>query len=169
MGTVFAACVVIVAAGVAWFHIVRPILEDFGVIGVSEGNANTVNRSQIVMSPPVPLTTPDKQPDGPDRQTDKQTDAVSVGDQWLARLKVDKTRAAWIGLMLYIGYSVGDIRGLLKGDNVTIGAEIQAARNSPDSVDADTDPDVHITPIAGRRTRKEFYPGEPELEFKPPH
>lgn len=36
MAPLFAICVVIVVAGVVWFHILRPILVDFGVIGVDE-------------------------------------------------------------------------------------------------------------------------------------
>jgi len=80
-----------------------------------------VNRSQVVMSRENDQTAADEQTD--DRQT-----KVSEAEILLNRTELDRTRAAWITLMVYKGYAVGEIRGLLKGDNGTIGAEIEAAR-----------------------------------------
>jgi hypothetical protein len=61
-------------------------------------------------------------------QTARQTDYVSEADLWLDRLEVDRTKTALIELLVYSGWEVGQIRGVLKGDNGTIGAEIQAAK-----------------------------------------
>lgn len=61
-------------------------------------------------------------------KTDGQTDAVSTADQWMDRLEVDRTRAALIELMVYSGWTVGEVRNVVKGDNGVIGAEVEAAR-----------------------------------------
>lgn len=61
-------------------------------------------------------------------QTDRQTDYVSEADRWLDRLEVDRTKTALIELLVYSGWDVGQIRGLLKGDNGVLGTEIEAAR-----------------------------------------
>lgn len=80
-----------------------------------------VNRSQVVVSSGSAQT--DRQ-----TQTDEQTDLVSVADQWLDRLEVDRTKTALIELLVYSGWDVGQIRSAVKGDNGTIGAEVDAAR-----------------------------------------
>jgi len=61
-------------------------------------------------------------------QTDRQTDYVSEADLWLDRLEVDRTKTALIELLVYSGWEVGQIRGVLKGDNGAIGTEIEAAK-----------------------------------------
>jgi len=61
-------------------------------------------------------------------QTDRQTDYVSEADLWLDRLEVDRTKAAVIELLVYSGWEVGQIRGVLKGDNGAIGTDIEAAK-----------------------------------------
>ena len=61
-------------------------------------------------------------------QTDRQTDYVSEADLWLDRIEVDRTKTALIELLVYSGWEVGQIRGVLKGDNGAIGAEIEAAK-----------------------------------------
>jgi hypothetical protein len=68
---------------------------------------------------------PNRQPQT--AQTDRQT-SVSVADQWLDRLEVDRTRAALIELLVYSEWSLSEIRSMIKGDNGTIGAEVEAAR-----------------------------------------
>ena len=73
------------------------------------------------MSPVRPQTAADE-------QTDRQTDLVSEADQWLDRIEVDRTKTALIELLVYSGWEVGQIRGVLKGDNGAIGTEIEAAK-----------------------------------------
>lgn len=80
-----------------------------------------VNHFQIVM-PSVPHQTEQT------AQTDRQTDYVSEADRWLDRLEVDRTKTMLIELLVYSGWDVGQIRGVLKGDNGAIGNEIDAAR-----------------------------------------
>jgi hypothetical protein len=80
-----------------------------------------VNHSQVVMSHESGQTESD------DRTDDRQT-MVSEAEILLNRTELDRTRLAWVTLMVYKGYSVGEIRGLLKGDNGVIGTEIETAR-----------------------------------------
>jgi hypothetical protein len=61
-------------------------------------------------------------------QTDRQTDMVSEADVWLDRLELDRTKTALIELLVYSGWDVGQIRGVIKGDNGAIGSEIDAAK-----------------------------------------
>jgi hypothetical protein len=61
-------------------------------------------------------------------QTDTTDSYVSEADLWLDRLEVDRTKTALIELLVYSGWEVGQIRGVIKGDNGTIGAEVQAAK-----------------------------------------
>lgn len=96
--------------------------------------------------------------------TDERTDEVSKGDQLIEQARLDKTRAAWIELMVYAGHNVADIRTLLKGENGTIGTEVEAARKRLGL------PPVtpYRTPIAGRPTDPKYYQDSPDLEFQPP-
>lgn len=59
-----------------------------------------------------------------------RTDArpVSAADAWLDRFEVDRTKTATIELMVYSGWSVAQIRAVIKGENAALGAEIDAAR-----------------------------------------
>lgn len=63
-----------------------------------------------------------------DEQTDGQTDPVSAQYDAIGRLSVDRTRGAVIDVLVRAGWDVGRIRGVLKGDNGVIGAEVAAAR-----------------------------------------
>lgn len=63
-----------------------------------------------------------------DQQTDGQTDQVSEADLWLDRIEVDRTKTAIIELMVYSGWTVGEVRAIVKGDNAAIGIEVAAAR-----------------------------------------
>lgn len=169
MGTVFAACVVIVTAGVIWFHIVRPILADFGVIGMDEGNASTVKHSQIVMSPPAPPVPPDKQTDEPDRRADA---ALSGDPKRCPALQLDRTKAGLIAILVYNEWTVSEIRNLLKGDNTVISQEVADARQRLGL----EPPTAYRTPIAGRPTdvrlyvepRPVFRETDPDLAYQPP-
>jgi hypothetical protein len=77
--------------------------------------------------PPVRVMSPEPVRQPQTAQTDRQT-SVSVADQWLDRLEVDRTRAALIELLVYSDWSLSEIRSIIKGDNGTIGAEVEAAR-----------------------------------------
>lgn len=141
MGTLFAITVTVIIAGWLWFYIIRPILEDYGVIGVPK----TVNNSEPVMSrpaPPAQVQTTDRQADRP---------SVSVDSLELPRLRLDRTKQAIIEVMVYNGWQVGEIRAVIKGDNGAIGAEIEAAKKKLGIETAE-----NRTPIAGRPTDATF-------------
>lgn len=114
----FLAAVSIVIAGWLWFYVVRPILEDFGIIR----DAETVNTSQQV----VPRAPEARSADDTDRRTDRPS--VSADNLEVPRLRLDRTKAAVIEVLVYNGWATGEIRTVLKGDNGPIGAEVDAAR-----------------------------------------
>lgn len=101
---------------------------------------------------------------GADGQTDKTDTAVSTDPRECTALQLDKSKSNLIKILVYNGWNVGDIRAAVKGENGAIGAEVQAARGEGNT----SDPDVHITPIAGRMTRREYFPDELDLAYKPP-
>ena len=132
--TLFAAFVAIVIAGWLWFYVVRPILEDYGVMCASPmphydpETKQLVNRYQDDGDDYVEPAPQTAQTDR--RQTDRQTDRqpVSTPSESPSRLQLDRTRTAVIEELLTHGWNVGEIRSVVKGDNGTIGAEIDAAR-----------------------------------------
>lgn len=131
MGTLFSVLVTILIAGFIWFYIVRPILEDYGILSprdVSYYRADNPAEIRVMSRSEVQTAQTDK--------TDRQTDAVSVADEWMDRIEVDRTKTALIELLVYSGWGVGEIRGVVKGDSGAIGAEIEAAKQrlgiSPD-------------------------------------
>jgi hypothetical protein len=99
----------------------------FLVEGVSDYVAGTAAQTPVMSPAPQPIMQTD--------QTDRQTDQVSVADQWLDRMELDRTRTTMIELMVYSGWKVGEIRAVLKGDNGVIGTEIEAARQRLGIVD----------------------------------
>lgn len=76
----------------------------------------------------APIMSPEQAQDRQTDQTDRQTDLESVADQWLDRLEVDKTRATLIELLVYSGWQTAEVRAVIKGDNGTIGTEVEAAK-----------------------------------------
>lgn len=74
----------------------------------------------------------------PAPQTDRdrpETDRVSAVDPIRAVLELDRTKKAAVKAFVLAGWSVGEIRSVLKGDNGAIGAEVEQARqelNAPE-------------------------------------
>jgi hypothetical protein len=102
---------------VVMFVVVGMVLA--GLASVAFGWAvKTYDRFMLRAPAPAPQTA----------QTDRQTDYVSEADLWLDRLELDRTKTALIELLVYSGWEVGQIRGVLKGDNGAIGTEIEAAK-----------------------------------------
>lgn len=120
-----AALLIALLALIKFFSYLTILQERGGVMHAARdaiGRYASVNR--LLLPAPAPLSPKDRQ-----TETDERPDVgLSVADQWLDRLEVDKTRATWVELMVYSGYTVADIRGLLKGDNAIIGQEVAAAR-----------------------------------------
>lgn len=86
---------------------------------------DTVKTYRLFMSHSRSSETADEQTDQTD-QPDRLI--VSAIDPWLARLEVDRTKTALIELMVYSGWTTGEIRAVIKGDNGAIGLEVEAAR-----------------------------------------
>lgn len=121
MATLFMIAATIVTIGWLWFYVARPILEDFGLIAVDDGE-ESVNHSQEVMSRAGHADQQTDQTDRPDRPS------VSADDLRVGRLQLDRTKSAVIDVLVYNGWGVGDIRAVLKGDNGATGVEVDAAR-----------------------------------------
>lgn len=75
-----------------------------------------------------------------DEQTDRQTDQSEAGDRVLAGLELDRTRIAVVRALVLAGWSVGDIRSVLKGDNAQIGQEINQVRGQLADDQAEPEP-----------------------------
>jgi hypothetical protein len=98
--------------------------------------------------------------DGTQTQTDER---VSEASQWMERLKVDRTKMALIELTVYSGWSVDEIRKVVKGDNNVMGAEIESARKRQG---VEPEP-AYVTPIVGRPTAARFET-DPEYPYQAP-
>jgi len=79
-------------------------------------------RSEPIMSPPPIVKFADRQTDRADRPS------VSEDNLDVPRLRLDKTKATIIEVLVYNGWQVGEIRAVIKGDNGVIGVEAEAAR-----------------------------------------
>jgi hypothetical protein len=66
--------------------------------------------------------------DLPDQQTDNRQTSLSALECVIDQLQVDRSRRVIIDTLLLSGWKVGEIRGILKGDNNTISLEVEAAR-----------------------------------------
>jgi len=97
---------------------------------------------------PAPLPPPEPA----DRQTDRLADALLLAQTTpptaADALRVDRTRTALIAVLVDSGWSVSEIRAVVKGDNTAISAEVAAATNAR--------AELHTTPIAKRPTSGKF-------------
>lgn len=160
MAVLFSVAVTIVIAGFLWFYVVRPILEDFEVIG-----PRTVNTFQEADPPAARIMSRETAQTGQTDRADRQTDRVSVADPWIERLKVDRTKTALIELLVDSAWGVGEIRSVLKGDTTVLGVEIENARKRRG---AEPEEPTYRTPIVGRPTSAQFFETDPELAYQPP-
>ncbi len=128
-------------------------------------NDGTVNHSQIVMSRSEVEESRQTRPD----QT--QT-TVSADEKWVERMRLDRTRAAAIELMVYSGWTVGQVRTVVKGDNGTIGSEVEAAKVRL-GIAPDPPRDLTVRDTNGERaipfaTRSGYVETDPDLAYQPP-
>lgn len=66
---------------------------------------------------------------GADERTDGTDEPrVSAVDPFFDRLQLDRTKTVVIEILVYSGWTTGEIRSILKGENAAIGAEVEAAR-----------------------------------------
>ena len=83
------------------------------------------------VKPFPPLMSPLQEADSQTAQTDEPDRlSVSAADRLLKQLEVDRTRERLIEVLLYTGWTIGDLRRerILRGDNNEISAEVEAAR-----------------------------------------
>lgn len=102
-------------------------------------------------APPARTTAPPPAPPA-DRQTDRLADALLLAQTTPTTaadaLRVDRTRTALIAVLVDSGWSVSEIRAVVKGDNTAISAEVAAATNAR--------AEQQRTPIAQRPTAGKF-------------
>lgn len=121
MATLFTIVVTIIILGWLWFYVARPILEDFGIIS-GDTEPETVKPSQGITSSNQEADPRTARTDGADGPS------VSVVNQLLGRLEVDRTKTAIIELLVYSDWTTAEIRAVVKGENAAIGTEVEAAR-----------------------------------------
>lgn len=63
-----------------------------------------------------------------DHQTDRQTDRAAAPSTGITYLRLNKTQYAIVKTLVEAGWSVGQIRGALKGDNNVLSKSIEQAR-----------------------------------------
>ncbi len=133
----FSIGVVVLAAGVVWFHIVRPILESYGVITVnpSQDTAPIVmSRSTLDARPSAPSSVQTRPDETPDQTNDAAARRVKLLDTYKPLRK--------------LGMSREDARVFLTRWNIPLDNNLWAAAAPP--------ADPHITPVAGRPTDADF-------------
>lgn len=150
MGELFAIAVSIVIAGVLWFHVIRPILEDYGVISTGEG----VNTSGAEITSSAREDAIESAP--PSLQTEVRRDQDQTDDPKARRAKLLDTYRA----LRKLGMSRDDARALLKPWGIPLDNNLWTQAAPP------PEEPVSLTPIAGRPTSAEFR--DPELTYQPP-
>lgn len=142
MGVVFSVVVAIMITGFLWFWIVRPILEDYGVIA-----PRAVNDYQETT--PVVMSRSDEGA-GPYFPPSLQTDGVQTPDQTeIAALRRAKLFDTYRTLR-ELGMSRDAARAFLKPWNIPVDNNLWAEA-APSADDA-----PHVTPIVGRATSARF-------------
>lgn len=100
-----------------------------------------------VTAPPAPV-----EPNAPAERTNERTNAGAeprtVESPAVARLRLDRTRTAVMAVLIDTGWSVTEVRSVLKGETAAISREYAELANRG--------PEVVETPIAGRPTAAQF-------------
>lgn len=153
--TLFAICVVIVVAGVVWFHVVRPILVDFGVIGVDEGVKDYEPTPASIMSHPESATP--SFVSSSLRTDDGRTETTAPQP----RFTEDQLLTLYT-LMRAHGVTRDKATPVLKAAGIPMNNNVWTKAAPP----ASTDDGEYRTPIAGRPTAAVFETGD--LAYEPP-
>jgi hypothetical protein len=146
----------VVSCGAIWFYIVRPMLEDWGVLAPRDVSDNAppapVVMSRSAPTPPQPIVSEGV-------ATRDQTDQTAPVLPLLRPATLDTCK-----VLRAHGFSRDAARMLLRplGWTLDNNTWTQAAPLKP------ADDDLTVTPFAGRVTRRSFYQDDPELEYQPP-
>ena len=156
MAILFAACVVIVTAGVIWFHILRPMLESFGLIRApaepeavndyQEADAVVMSRASIAAdeNPPPSLQTDSRQ------TTDRPMMPTPARDVMLDTYRSLRKH----------GYAREEARAMLKALGLPLDNNLWSKA---------TEEPTERAPISGRPIPPgvKYHEDEPELEYQP--
>jgi hypothetical protein len=104
-------------------------------------------RQTLDTAPAVNLTEGAQSP--PDERTDGRTDQRDAAPAVPAFLRVDRTRKAVVKALVASGWSVAQIRAVVKGENAALSAEIAEARAELDGTAPRT---LVVRDAAGERT-----------------
>jgi hypothetical protein len=143
----------VVSCGAIWFYILRPALEDWGVLAPRDVNDNA-DVPPVVMSRSAPEAGPLPPSDLRQTAAPDQTDAPPEPVVKSATLDTCKTLRG-------LGMSREQARTFLRSLGWGLDNNTWAAAKE----DAD---DLTVTPFAGRVTRRSYYQEDPELEYQPP-
>jgi hypothetical protein len=153
MAEIYMTLAAIGCVGVVWFFVLRPALEDWGIIAPRGEDVSSVpaHRPLEIMSS-APIAAPSL-PVGP--RTDAPADGRTEEQAPLPRPATLDTVKALRGH----GFTRDEARALLKTLGWTLGNDTWA-RAQP------TEDDEIVTPYAGRVTKREYYPDEPALRYR---
>lgn len=155
--------------GMIWFFAkLTDVIESGGFRALLRRNFEHYAERRVNTFLPAPSLTPDHsvKPEvlsasSASRQTDSH--GVSEALQWIERMRLDRTRITLIELMVYTGWPVGEIRGLLKGDNTVLSAEIEQARRRLGVAEP-----PRVIPVSERGSPPRPLALDGELHYQPP-
>jgi hypothetical protein len=149
----------VVSCGAIWFYIVRPMLEDWGLLAPRDVSDN---------APPAPVVMSRAAPEAASISIDTSTIPAKSEPpkaelteraivQWMAQ---QKTVDGW-------RWSANAIYQHMRGNRNEVMGWVREVRGGKPESPAEDD-DLTLTPFAGRVTRRSFYQDDPELEYQPP-
>lgn len=159
MAEIYLTLAAIGCVGVVWFFVLRPALEDWGVLRPREEEAE-----------PVKAFTPTRQNDEPKPtppipvsqniipvlyQEDKASILRNLTERELVQLLAAKKTAnkwRWSANKIYLHFG---------GDRNEVMNWIREIRGGEEEGD-----DLAVNPWSGRQTKRSYYPNNPELEYK---
>lgn len=132
---IFLSLVALSGLGLLWFHVLRPMLEAFGVLPVGEYSVSNVftaideDHERVSTEKASNVSVNSIEDDATDEQTDEQTDVgPSALSEAINERRLNIVRALIIDTLVQDGADVALVRSLLKGDNATIGTEVAESR-----------------------------------------
>lgn len=156
MAVVFSVAVTVVIAGFLWFYIVRPILEDYGIMA-----PRAVSYYQADEPSPVRVMSRSPAIDLPSAASVLETDAGRTPDgRTLSKPKAEEYLTL-CKLMRAAGINRDDALSAFKACGIPFNSNVWRDAAPPPPADD------YRTPIVGRPTRAVFET-DPELAYEPP-
>lgn len=144
----FVALLVMIAI-IRFLSWLTELQEEHGSLG--QAALNTIRRYVSVKhyQDDVPVMSRQIDQTAQTNRTDEPDGRTSEANLWMDRIAVDRTKTTLITLLVYSGWSVEEIRRTLKGENATLGAEIEQVRKQLGIA-------PQVTPIAQRPTEASY-------------